>query len=88
MEFSELRPQLAALIDSLRAFGDQDMADLLRAYSLAKSHECSCAGDPDDIREAADTIRDEAERVASKLDDAASAFFMAMHADNGRAVWA
>jgi hypothetical protein len=71
MLFSDVRPALDALIARLADFGDKDMVDLLKAYKLGKSHECSCNGDKDILVEAAQTLRDEAERVAETFEQAA-----------------
>lgn len=88
MTYQELRPQIASLIEALKQFGDQDMADLLRAYSLGKSHECSISGDPDQMTEAAQWLRDEADRVACAFEGASAAHYLAMHNAYGRTVWA
>lgn len=71
MLFSDVRPALDALISRLTDFGDKDMVDLLKAYKLGKSHECSCAGNKDELIDAAQQVRDEAERIAETFENAA-----------------
>lgn len=71
MLFSDVRPALDALITRLTDFGDKDMVDLLKAYKLGKSHECSCAGDKDVLVDVAQQVRDEAERIAETFENAA-----------------
>ena len=66
MFFSDVRPALDALISRLTDFGDKDMVDLLKAYKLGKSHECSCSGDKDVLVDVAQQVRDEAERIAKQ----------------------
>lgn len=50
---------------------NRDFADLLAAYRLGNLHETAVNGNPNKMREAAQTIRDEAERVADQLEQAA-----------------
>lgn len=71
MLFSDVRPALDALITRLAEFGDKDMVDLLKAYKLGKSHECSCSGDKDVLVDVAQQVRDEAERIAETFENAA-----------------
>jgi pyruvate-formate lyase-activating enzyme len=71
MLFTDVRPALDALIARLADFGDQDMVDLLKAYKLGKSHECSCNGCKETLADAAQQMRDEAERVAEVFEQAA-----------------
>lgn len=87
MLFSDVQPKIDALIEALKQFGDQDMIDLLRAYKLGKSHECSCAGDPDQMTEAAAWLRDEADNIACQFEQASAAHYLAMHEAYGRSVW-
>lgn len=61
-----------AAIDALeqlaRVEGETDFADLLKAYRKAHATECFYA---DDCRDAAQWIRDEADRLANRFEDAA-----------------
>lgn len=65
---TDFRAQIAALAELARAEGERDFADLLTSFRLALIAETR---DKDDCVEHAQTIRDEAERLADRFDQAA-----------------
>lgn len=62
------KDHILALETLSRAEGETDFADLLRAFRTALRSECYYA---DDCRDAAQWIRDEAERLACRFEQAA-----------------
>ena len=62
------KDHIAALEALAREDGEADFADFLRAYRTALRSECYHS---DDCRDAAQQIREEAERLASRFEQAA-----------------
>ena len=77
-EFSHSDPAEAARRQLVRAVIeaseklDADLADILRAYLLGVTHESAVNGSPDKLEDAAACIRDAAEALAARLEQAAA----------------
>lgn len=65
---TDFRAQIAALAELARAEGERDFADLLTSFRAALVAETR---DKDDCVDLAQAIRDDAERIARRFDDAA-----------------
>lgn len=65
---TDFRAQIAALAELARAEGERDFADLLTSFRKALTAETR---DKDDCVDLAQAIRDDAERIADRFDQAA-----------------
>lgn len=68
MQHTTFSDQIKALAAAAIVAGENDFADLLRAFDLGLRNEC---WRPDECREAADWLRDEADRLANRFEAAA-----------------
>lgn len=68
MKYTTLSDQTKALAAAALAAGEKDFADLLRAVDLGMRNECWRS---EECREAAEWLRDEADRIASRFESAA-----------------
>lgn len=69
MLLSEYRDKIEDFARVALEFGDADLCALLRAYSIGKREEVK--GDWDVLVDVAQQVRDEAEMIACKLEQAA-----------------